>query len=372
MILRAKTFDLFQTRELTEQQRKNSELNLKEFQENVIELTSFPRRIVMELTNACNLRCLMCGRNEALFHKTAMTPEDVQRFAPFLQLVEEVTFCGWGEPTVNPCFRDILNFIAAYPVRKYLITNGTRLRELADELLKSRIDIIAVSLDGSCAATNNRIRVGSDFEQIIEGLKLIIAKKKEQGLKYPYTNIVFTAMQSNINELPAMIRLAHQLGLDEVKVVYLTVFGEELFHESLWDHPNQVKDVFSEAIELADRLDIHIKLPFLQGEDPSGSAYHKHCSAGRRDLFIGSDGYVRPCQSTALKLFPIQKYNTLEDMWNSHEFQDFRAIVNEPAKMPKECRRCYHSSFANWNRKAAFIQTGQEFAPVWEHNLRKE
>jgi radical SAM protein with 4Fe4S-binding SPASM domain len=372
MLLRAKTFDLFQTRELTEQQRKNSELNLKEFQENVIELTSFPRRIVMELTNACNLRCLMCGRNEALFHKTVMTLENVQRFAPFLESIEEVTFCGWGEPTVNPRFPEILKYIAGSPVRKYLITNGTRLSELADALNQCQVDIIAVSIDGSRAETNNRIRVGSDFNRITGDLHTIIAKKREQGSKIPYLNFVFTAMQSNLNELPDLVRLAHHIGLDEVKVVYLTVFGKDLLHESLWNQQTQIKEVFSEAIELADQLGIHIKLPHIQGEDPTGKAYHKPCSAGWRDLFIGSDGYVRPCHSTALKLFPITKYNTPEEIWNSKEYRNFRAIVNDPAKMPKECRRCYHSSFANWNRKAAFIQTGQEFAPVWEHNLRKE
>lgn len=368
MLLRAKTFDLLQTRELTDEQLKNSELNRREFQEKVIKLASFPRRIVLELTNACNLRCRMCGRNEALFNKTAMSLEDVQRLAPFLQSIEEITLCGWGEPTINPCFPDILDYIAAYPARKYLITNGTRLWGLSDELLKNQVDIIAVSLDGSCATTNNRIRVGSDFQRIIGDLQSMVNQKKEKGLRFPYLNFIFTAMRSNINELPDLVRLAHIIGLDEVKVVYLTVFGKDLLSESLWNRKNEVKKFFSEAIELGDQLGIHIKLPYIQGEDPTGQAFHKPCSVGWRDLFIGSDGYVRPCHSTALKLFPIDKYNTPEQMWNSKEYQHFRAIVNDPDKMPKECRRCYHSSFANWNRKKAFFQTGQEFAPVWELN----
>ena len=68
MILRAKTKLLFQGKTLTGLQKNNSDLNIKEIDNKKIILSSFPRRLVFELTNACNLNCIMCGRNAAKFN----------------------------------------------------------------------------------------------------------------------------------------------------------------------------------------------------------------------------------------------------------------------------------------------------------------
>ena len=54
MVLRAKTRTLFSGKELTTTQRSNSELNIKEMEEGRSILNSYPRRLVLELTNACN------------------------------------------------------------------------------------------------------------------------------------------------------------------------------------------------------------------------------------------------------------------------------------------------------------------------------
>ena len=59
MIVRAKTKDLFRGKELTAQQQLNSVTNMEEMEKGEIILKSYPRRLVFELTNACNLNCEM-------------------------------------------------------------------------------------------------------------------------------------------------------------------------------------------------------------------------------------------------------------------------------------------------------------------------
>lgn len=366
MLLRSKTIDLLQTRELTKEQKINSELNLEETKNGSKILRSFPRRIVFELTNACNLRCIMCGRSEASFKETFLSLEDLKGFSKAFHRSEEVTLLGWGEPTVHPQFREILAYLHDFPVRKYFVTNGLRLQELKEVLFNYGVDIMAVSVNGARAATNNRIRVGSDLAQVISSLKEVVKEKKERKTNLPYINFVFTAMRSNLKELPEVVRLARSIGIDEVKAVYLTVFSEKLSPESLWDQRSEVEKIFATAIQVAESLNIKIKLPYIQGEDPAKEEYHKDCFAGWRDLFVGSDGYLRPCQSTPLKLLPFDKRLTFQKVWNSPEYQDFRARVNDPDRMPDECKRCYQSTYANWNRREAFMQIGQRFAPEWE------
>ena len=80
MIIRAKTKYLFQGRPLSPAQRQNSDLNLKELQAGHTVLSSVPRRLVLELTNACNLNCVMCGRNAAQFKPTVFDMEWLRYF----------------------------------------------------------------------------------------------------------------------------------------------------------------------------------------------------------------------------------------------------------------------------------------------------
>lgn len=96
MILRAKTKNLFSGKELTLRQKENSELNLAELEDGKTILQSYPRRLVLELTNACNLNCVMCGRNAADFKPTVFDMENFYSLEPLMDVVEEVTLMGWG------------------------------------------------------------------------------------------------------------------------------------------------------------------------------------------------------------------------------------------------------------------------------------
>ena len=364
-ILRAKTENLLQVRDLTESQQKNTNLNIEEMHAQKLTLKSKPQRLVLELTNACNLRCIMCGRDEANFSLTTFDLEYLYSLEHLLNEVEEVTLFGWGEPTLHPQFEQILEYLNKFPVKKYFVTNGMRLDRIKDAIFKHRVDIMAISLDGAKAETNNKIRINSDLDFIVKQLKDIVAIKKQNNLTYPYMNFVMTMFDRNIEELPELVKLAAEIGLDEVKGVYLTVFSENLLNESLYNKKEKVEKIFKEAYQLAQKLNIKLKLPYLQGEDVGGEDFHKPCYVAWRDFFVGSDGYVRPCQSNATKFFKYDKNKTFDEIWNSKEYQDFRQNVNS-GNMCEECKRCYQSSHANWNNKSAFIQVGEEFAPTWE------
>ena len=366
MILRAKTKNLFSGKELTVQQQNNSNKNIEELENGKTILESYPRRLVFELTNACNLNCIMCGRNAADFKPTVFDMDVFRSFEPLMDTVEEVTLMGWGEPTIHPNFIEMLEIINKHSARKYFCSNGMNLKKIKDAIFDYNVDVFAVSLDGATDETNSRIRRGSKIEQITEDLKDIVRIKKERGLKYPWINFVFCAMRSNIRELPDLVRLAAEIGIEEVKVVYLTVFGEDLMNKSLWGHEDLVKEVFEEAIKVGDELGILLKLPHYIGEDEAGDKLHKDCFVAWRDFFLGSDGYVRPCMSTPIHFFEYDKNKDFMEMWNAPEYQKYREIVNDSEKMDSPCRRCYQSSHCNWNKKESFIQVGEHFSPDWE------
>lgn len=365
MIIRAKTKELFQGRPLMEQQQRNSSLNLEEIRAGAVVLKSLPRRLVLELTNACNLNCMMCGRNAADFRPTVFQMDWLRYFEPYLDTVEEVTLMGWGEPTLHPNFTEMLETIHRHAARIYFCTNGMRLDRLQDAIFENQVDVFAVSLDGACAETNDRIRRGADFNRIMRSLREIKARQKREGLAYPYVNFVFCAMRSNLHELPDLVRLAGDVGLEEVKVVYLTAFDSTLAKEVLWDCRNEVEEVFQEAAELGEQLGVTLKLPYLQGSDPAADAPHRDCFVAYRDLFLGSDGFVRPCMSTPVHFFPFDTDRPLMEMWNDEHYQRYRKAVNTAEAMDQACSRCYQSSHCNWNRRSSFLQMGEKFSPDW-------
>lgn len=366
MIIRAKTKTLFSGKELTKEQKNNSEMNIREAEEGNCILQSYPRRLVFELTNACNLNCIMCGRNAANFKPTIFNMEVFRSFEPLMDIVEEVTLMGWGEPTIHPNFIEMLEIINKHSARKYFCTNGMNLKKIKDAIFDYNVDVFAVSLDGATDETNGRIRRGSDIQQITEGLKEIVRIKKERGLKYPWINFVFCAMHSNLHELPDLVRLAAEIGIEEVKVVYLTVFGEDLMNESLWGQEEEVRRVFDEAVKVGEELDIILKLPHIAGEDEAKEKCHKDCYVSWRDFFLGSDGFVRPCMSTPVQFFPYDKEKDFMEIWNAPEYKSYRKNVNDKNNMDHPCKRCYQSSHCNWNRKESFIQIGEQFSPDWE------
>ena len=208
MILRAKTKNLFSGKELTLMQKNNSEKNIAELEAGKTVLESYPRRLVFELTNACNLNCVMCGRNAADFKPTVFDMDVFRSFEPLMDVVEEVTLMGWGEPTIHPNFIEMLEIVNRHDARKYFCTNGMNLGKIKDAIFDYNVDVFAVSLDGATDETNSRIRRGSKIDVITENLKEIVRIKKERGLKYPWINFVFCAMRSNLHELPDLVRLA--------------------------------------------------------------------------------------------------------------------------------------------------------------------
>jgi radical SAM protein with 4Fe4S-binding SPASM domain len=173
-------------------------------------------------------------------------------------------------------------------------------------------------------------------------------------------------MKSNIDELPDLVRLANDIGIQEVKVVYLTVFDNSLEHESLWGYREKVINILNEAEKISEDLGIILKLPHLVGEDNAGNKNHKDCYVTWRDFFLGSDNYVRPCMSTPVKFFKYNKEVDFMNLWNSEEYQNYRKIVNDNEKMDSPCTKCYQSSHCNWNRKESFLQIGEIFSPTWE------
>src|SRR5262249_8765490 len=92
-------------------------------------------------------------------------------------------------------------------------------------LIDSGLDEIRCSIDGADPKTYAQIRGAPLLHKIVKNLTEFMRIQKEMGARTPRASIWMTGMKENIGELPALLRLAAQMGVPELyvqRMVYTT------------------------------------------------------------------------------------------------------------------------------------------------------
>jgi radical SAM protein with 4Fe4S-binding SPASM domain len=338
----------------------NQALNDREREAQLTVLESRPQRIVLEMTNKCNLRCVMCAISYNTFNNTTLDMELFEKVWPFIETAREVALFGYGEPLVNPHFKTIFERCAAVPgLTTYFTTNGTLLDKVAESVVRHDLTYLGISTDGATPETYSRIRRGGRLEKVIENIQLVNHWKQELGKQGPYMRFAFVGMRDNIAEFPLLVDLAAELKMQEVKFTYLVAHTEDMREQVLWYHQDLTRKVLAEAREKAERYGINLNTQPAIGLDTS-TDFHRPCHLGWEDLFVGSDAKVRPCMISNDVLGDLRK-ESLEEVWNNEKFRAFRASVNSSCP-PSDCKNCWQVRHMNVNREEAHVRIGIDVA----------
>ena len=169
-------------------------------------------RIVIELTDRCNLRCGHCidARHGGRGELSLAVIERLLAEAKGLGFAE-LAFTG-GEPTLHRQFFDILGRAAAGGYRFGFVTNGWAFPRLYARLLAHRTALTAItfSLDGASEATHDALRGRGSYRRVLQAMSVCVAT----GL--PFTlNMVVT--RHNRGELADLVALGAALGARGVR-----------------------------------------------------------------------------------------------------------------------------------------------------------
>jgi pyruvate-formate lyase-activating enzyme len=173
-------------------------------------------RLVIELTNRCNLQCRHCF--EERHAGTGDLPVEILQQA----LVEgkhcgidHISFTG-GEPTLHRQFATILGKVSHLEYSFSLVSNGTNFLSSHALLLKHRrwLTGVTFSLDGAREATHDRLRGAGSYRQVLRAATICVFRE------IPFTlNMVITA--HNRAEVAEMVSLAARLGSAGVRFAHL-------------------------------------------------------------------------------------------------------------------------------------------------------
>jgi MoaA/NifB/PqqE/SkfB family radical SAM enzyme len=183
-----------------------------------------PTHIFLEVTNRCNLSCVMCGRTHDRRYKDKSFLGDMSlKLAQALDGIygrsSFVVATGLGEPFLNPEFISILRYLKEKKAIVSLTSNGTLLGEKqARALVDEAVDRVVFSIDSPDPETFKKIRLGADLNQILKNIERLADVRERSGQSLPYMILEFVAMAKNLHQLPDVADLARALGFDEVIV----------------------------------------------------------------------------------------------------------------------------------------------------------
>jgi len=197
--------------------------------------------------------------------------------------------------------------------------------------------MVAVSLDGAKAETFERLRPGADFQQVTQQVAALCSRKRTLGVQRPEVVLLFMKMQPNVAELPDLLQLAAELGVDRVNATNLDFVAapamEGLTLVSSGPDP-EITAIFKEAQRQAEKS----SLPFRNvGLTPMSDLIV--CDANPlMNVFVTAAGDLSPCVYLGLpvagtysrqffqKSYPVHNY-----FYGNIEAQDFSEIRQEPA-----------------------------------------
>ena len=316
----------------------------------------------MEVSGACNLRCRMCL---VRYSPAIGKKEGALSFEQFLELVDglpalrKLTLQGLGEPLLSPHLLPMVEYASRRGIEVGFNTNGTLLtRAVAERLVEIGCGWLHVSLDGATAGTYEDVRHGTDmrphpgqFERVVTNLRGLVEARGRAAR--PRIQIVFVAMRRNVAELPQLVTLASDIGVDSVWVQNLSHdFGDTepggayaamrqyAAEEAVFDRePGAAAGFFERAAARADRLGLELRLPRLEHAERGDG---RGCGWPWESAYVTHRGDVQPCcmvMGSDRATMGHLGESSFARIWEADAYRSFRAALLSP-EPPAVCRGC--------------------------------
>jgi radical SAM protein with 4Fe4S-binding SPASM domain len=275
--------------------------------------------------------------------------------------VTALAFSG-GEPLTRKDLFEVARHAADRGLYVSLATNGTLLtKENVRKLKQARVNYVDISIDGATAKTHDEFRgVQGAFDKAMTGLKNCV----EADL---CVCIATTATKENLEEMPAIIDLAEQIGAERFTNFNFipTGRGKEHFDQDLSaEEREKLMRYLLARMSKGCKTTILTTTPQLarvgiqcQGQGGTGevtmSMAHMQtvkvtrkavpladfiggCGAGRLYCSLSPQGDVHPCVFFPINVGNLKK-ERFEDIWlNSNLFNSLR----DRSKLKGACAAC--------------------------------
>ncbi|HSC28912.1 MAG TPA: radical SAM protein, partial [Vicinamibacterales bacterium] len=229
-----------------------------------VAVPELPHTLYLEATNRCDSECQTCVRTFRTLEPPAdLSLAQVRAIVEQVPDLERVVLHGIGEPLLN---REIFDIVAWLKTRGPVVlfnSDAISLNEKrARRLVEIGLDEYRVSMDAATARTYRHLRGVDQFDRVVANVRTLVGLQRALGHTSPRVSLWFTASRANLEELPAFVRLAGDLGVAEVYLQCLVFNGLGLatetnaLHRCLGDHD---RALLEEAERLAGDLGLALR-----------------------------------------------------------------------------------------------------------------
>lgn len=233
-------------------------------------VNEYPSLIELELSNQCNLECVMCsGELSSGIRKNrdklpplpqVYTDKFIKEMEEFVPHLTELRFNG-GEPFAQKIVLDICDMVAEINpgLKINMATNGTVYNKRVEKILKQNNIHINISIDSLDYQRYSEIRINGNLHDVFKNLEIYkkyCAEKKE-------LSIMVNPMRNNWFEMIDFVKFADK---HEVNLWYNTIlYPKEL---AIWNLPTKtLKEIYN---------DLSKKLEEYKQTSSTGRKYNIH------------------------------------------------------------------------------------------------
>lgn len=283
-----------------------------------------PETVYLDLTNQCNLKCIMCPQGHKMIMKKGFMSDKlfykILNDLDSLKQKPKLAFHLIGEPFLHKHIFDYLRNAKEKGFYTFLHTNGNLLDQYKCQLLiECKIDEITFSFEGEDQHRYHQLRYGSDWNKVVSNIQYLLSLAGHPKI---------------------IIEVLKFRGIDKSLIIDKKFknmfFGAEFcsFYASDWR--GTLKD----------------KRLTEKSEDSSMMT----CKTPLKDMAIGWDGIVRGCTLDYNSECPLGDLNqeNIMEIWSGKIRRNFLKKISEKKYTSigicKDCNAPYyaHKKEHNW------------------------
>jgi len=324
-----------------------------------------PVNVTWEITFQCNLQCAHCLSDSGAREASELS------FLECRKLIDQLTAMkvfqvniGGGEPFIRDDFLDLLDYSHEKGLVTCVSTNGLLMDDtLAGRLAKLKMLYLQVSLDGSTAEVNDRIRGKGSYVKIIRAVEALARHRVPFSI-----NTVLTRL--NFDQLDTLRALAKDYGAD-LRVSRFRPSGRGKDNKETLGPSKDQLESFAEWLAANDLVRTGDSFFCLTSENRRSKGLDM-CGAAKMTCCISPVGDVFPCAFLQEESFKAGNVRTsrFRDIWNnSPVFRQLRDLNIET------CKTCQRFEYCRGGCPAVAYHTYHDIAmpdPECLVNLKSE
>ena len=350
-------------------------------------------RVKVDMVGRCQLRCVMCHFAHPEFREnpTTMGVDLLERVASELfPIAHDVVLSSSAEPLLAADLPRALELCREYEVPSFhFSTNAINLTAgIINKVIDVQMPLLTISIDGGTPETFESIRKPMKWKKMMQRFDSVIRIREERGSRYPVLSATTVLMRRTVREMPRLVRLMAEKGVEQMNFVHMGVIGGlGVEDESLINEPELSNEILAECKELCGELGIEGTFPLPFPKDFGGKVdeFGEVIDAARADEGGGSAMGEASDEDVEFDTFSVAEFM-------NHKNREFLLAVPEKEH---HNRRCYFPWYyihvnpdgtvfpcGSWFEFSSFgdfktqtfreIWTGPEFTELRRQHVRME